>query len=566
MKIFLVCVATAFLLMGCQIDPGSALWISPKLKSHISAVAKTAESPAIPFWINGAQSLNFIDQKGKDAVISSLGNATMVMVSFPFNSMLGMQLSGDARTLVHYRGAPEENGYAMVRADDRTYHSQLAELAHGQSGNGLACGNIVSLSLSATLLTETTITPPVYRETVKLSSIANRVTQPSASNILDTIAELESLGTRRHLTASGLATPGVVESLFKTVGGSIEGIEFEQVDHSSTTITQQKSLIVRIPGTDAAQRETKIILGSHLDSTNSSGSAHDAPGADDNASGVATLVEILRIIADSGDTFSRTIELHAYAAEEDGLLGSQDIARKYQSSGTKVGAMMQFDMNSYSKDPSSQTIYLVENDTSPTLRRSLKDLLNTYLGGDYVEKKLSGGTSDHRSWTYAGFPAVFPFEDPDGYNKALHSINDTSATLNNSNLSARFASLGLAFLGHHAGLKIAASEYSSTTIQSDNKKDLKLAIINSESAGYYFIGVGAPIDVVEVELCLIDEAGSALCTAERVKASQKETKGERALYLSDEPVALKPSKRIAVFGYNENETLVHQRSVVLSNP
>ena len=81
-----------------------------------------------------------------------------------------------------------------------------------------------------------------------------------------------------------------------------------------------------IPGTSDAQATGPVvIIGAHLDSINKTDHTTPAPGADDDASGIATLVEIVQQIATGHLTFQRTVELHAYAAEEVGLVGSLDV-------------------------------------------------------------------------------------------------------------------------------------------------------------------------------------------------------------------------------------------------
>lgn len=68
-----------------------------------------------------------------------------------------------------------------------------------------------------------------------------------------------------------------------------------------------------------------------------------APGADDDASGCASILEAFRVLAQSGYVPLRgPVELHWYAGEEGGLLGSLPIAKYKQESGAKIGAMLAF--------------------------------------------------------------------------------------------------------------------------------------------------------------------------------------------------------------------------------
>jgi Zn-dependent M28 family amino/carboxypeptidase len=78
-----------------------------------------------------------------------------------------------------------------------------------------------------------------------------------------------------------------------------------------------KNLILTIPGTE--HPEQIVILSAHLDST-SNDQYNSAPGADDNATGSATLLEAARVL--QGHPLPRTVRLIWFTGEEQGLIGS----------------------------------------------------------------------------------------------------------------------------------------------------------------------------------------------------------------------------------------------------
>jgi leucyl aminopeptidase len=548
------------ILSSCQDKDSLSIWLHPQLRAHID-VTPNPQSKLL--WRQGNQALYLNNDLAWKEAKAILGGTPLVMVRFPFNSLLAIQLAGDQRTLVHNPGSQNEPGFALVDGTEDDFVTHLAAAAHTHHKGWFGCGNLQVLSINSLVQESSKVIPPMFQETVELESVTTLLAAPDQTNIQTTVGILEGMGTRYHTTDTGLEAPQKIEDLAKAAGASIPGITFTQYAHTDALKpTQQKSLIITIPGTDATEKAKTVVIGAHLDSISGDGPTADAPGADDDASGVATIIEIIRSIAATGATFSRSIELHAYAAEEVGLVGSNHIASDYASAGKIVAAMMQFDMNSYSDDPNSKTIHLVTGDTSRTLRRSLKDLMNTYMGGDFSENSLpAGATSDHKSWTNAGYPAVFPFEDPQSYNQALHSDQDTSSTINNFALSERFATLGLAFLAHHAGLDSAKTEYESATL-APPAKDLPVAIIEGDAEGYFHVGVSAPSTVTGIEICMITEAGSQSCVKERLAAPYDSSIGEREIFLS-EALALKESNRLAIYGYDVDETLVQQRSIRL---
>ena len=65
-----------------------------------------------------------------------------------------------------------------------------------------------------------------------------------------------------------------------------------------------------------------------------------APGLDDDGSGVMVLLEILRVVVETGFKPQKNVQLMAFAAEEVGLLGSDQIAKDYKSKGRDYGPEM----------------------------------------------------------------------------------------------------------------------------------------------------------------------------------------------------------------------------------
>ena len=194
-----------------------------------------------------------------------------------------------------------------------------------------------------------------------------------------------------------------------------------------------------------------VVIGAHLDSINP-GNIADAPGADDDASGVAAVSEVLRAVLASGFTPKRTLQFMAYAAEEVGLRGSTEIAEDYAADPSrKVVAALQMDMTGFAGSP--QDMYFVTDYVSTDLTEFLKDLIATYNGPgphaiSFGETACGYGCSDHVAWTGIGVPAAFPFEALfEDYNEAIHTPADFLERLDTSGgKQAKFAKLGVEFM------------------------------------------------------------------------------------------------------------------------
>jgi leucyl aminopeptidase len=198
-----------------------------------------------------------------------------------------------------------------------------------------------------------------------------------------------------------------------------------------------------IPGTDLS--DEIVVIGGHLDSITFSGS--NAPGADDDASGIATLTEVARLILTQDVPLRRTVQFMAYAGEEAGLRGSDAIADDYAARDVPVVGVMQLDMTNY--DGSQFDIVLITDNTDDAQTNFLGDLAATYLPQFPVSSDDCGyACSDHASWSRNGFPAVLPFEATmSTYNPTIHSPNDTLAVSgNNANHASKFAKLAVAYI------------------------------------------------------------------------------------------------------------------------
>lgn len=478
------------------------------------------------------------------------------MVRYAPGSPLEKRLANSSRTLLMQPLDDPQQAVALVQADNLSQLDPLAQMAHAE--DGFACGRMEVLDLASSFAETVVPLPPAYSTTVVLPEIEQLLTRPKGDNIMATIEDLEAMGTRHHATTRGRSAPETIRQLFETTGTGITDLQASLFTHQQTS---QKSVIVTIPGTE--DNNTAVVVGAHLDSINYD-NVENAPGADDDASGVGTMLEVVRVLKESGARFKRRIEFHAYAAEEVGLVGSADIAKSYQSVGRAIAGMMQLDMTAYTANNAS-TIYLAENDTSTELRRAVKNLMQGYLGGDYVEATLKAGTSDHRSWHRNGFAAVFPFEHPENYNHLIHTAQDKATALTSTALVQRFAQLTLAYLSHYAGLEAASGSYDQAqgTASGTLSTDLKVAVVPSTEGGLVLL-VAAPTSVTQVEICTITARTDADCPSERLRLSLNSSRGSRHVFWKVDALPQPTSgQNWRLMGYDSNDKLISSRNITL---
>ena len=273
--------------------------------------------------------------------------------------------------------------------------------------------------------------------------------QVSEPAIRATIQHLSTAWPNRHYaSAHGHAAPLWIRDHWLSLAAGRSDVSAELFTACSNC-GGQPSVILTIQGTDLA--DEIVVLGGHLDSISYVGSGNnmDAPGADDDASGIAPLTEVLRIAMAEGYRPRRTVMFMGYSAEEVGLRGSRAIAQSFAAEGRNVVGVLQMDMTNYRAPGSTSDIRVMTDNSHPQLVQFLKDLFDAYLAPlGYTRSDSSCGyaCSDHASWTQSGFPAAMYDEGP--FFPLLHTPSDTLAQLGNSAEHATIiARLGLAFMG-----------------------------------------------------------------------------------------------------------------------
>ncbi|WP_094745840.1 M20/M25/M40 family metallo-hydrolase [Vaginella massiliensis] len=280
------------------------------------------------------------------------------------------------------------------------------------------------------------------------------INQVKEENIESLILAFESIHTRHHLSTTNNVGMDYIKNKWQEIIDA-SGRNDLKVEFFTHRNTPQKSVIFTIEGNEEASEF--IIIGGHADSIVSASWSGNyelrSPGADDNASGIATITEALRVLVENGFKPKKTIQIMAFAAEEVGLVGSNEIATKYKNEGKNVKAYVQFDMTNYKG--STKDVYITTDSyNSNDLNLFLVELMEHYNSKadqnafTYGYTVCNYGCSDHASWANRGFPSAFPFEASfHDSNPYIHSANDTYARSNNSSShAAKFVKLALEFL------------------------------------------------------------------------------------------------------------------------
>jgi hypothetical protein len=188
-------------------------------------------------------------------------------------------------------------------------------------------------------------------------------------------------------------------------------IEIDTYNYTDAERTYSwKNLIITIPGSTTP--EEKILLIAHYDSivVREGNALIYAPGADDNATGTAVLLEAVRVF--SKQPFEKTIEIVFFSGEEEGAYGSRAYLEDHEFEHIK--SVINVDMIGYDSDsdgcveihagsnPSSQNIALVLQEVNTHNNLNLQtDILTT----------TATDRSDHASFWSKNIPAVLVMEN-----------------------------------------------------------------------------------------------------------------------------------------------------------
>lgn len=256
-----------------------------------------------------------------------------------------------------------------------------------------------------------------YDDLVQLSSCV------SADSVLFFIQTLQDMQTRFALAGNRFQVASWIASTFSRFG--IADVEIEEFTwNTSYDARDQYNVVATIPGSEYP--DEYIVIGGHYDSITYKTPYELAPGADDNASGVAAALEIARVLCSSGFSPKRSIRFVAFAAEEFGLHGSNYDAGRCVQQATNIRLMINHDMIASNYLPNPQ-VRLMPYDGSALETQHAMYLMGLCSSIEAILGDSNSRSSDSYSYWRRGYPTLFYFERD--FSQVYHSDNDTVANL-----------------------------------------------------------------------------------------------------------------------------------------
>jgi hypothetical protein len=285
---------------------------------------------------------------------------------------------------------------------------------------GLGWGLTKLLSNIKTLSPRRGFQPPVIAEIdTNISNIISVITPQSSGSY---ISDLSNIPTRYSYAAGCRQAEQYVFNKFDSLNLTSSFFSYQ---YNNTTM---RNVVGQRPG--IVHPDSIIIVCAHLDCTSENPSQR-APGAEDNGTGVAVVLEAARALRRCQTDL--TIRFVVFTGEEQGLIGSSIYADSCLRAGEKIAAVINVDMVGYS-GLYAQDMHIFSDPGSYELGAFGAQMLSTYTALDTVPHYNASPEygSDHYPFSTRGYPAIFFIDAWDGFDwyPYYHTVADTMGNLN----------------------------------------------------------------------------------------------------------------------------------------
>jgi len=297
-------------------------------------------------------------------------------------------------------------------------------------------------------------------------------------------AGIPVLSITRNLASYILNLPVTsIDSLEKTMLKTKQTIGFttNNVVKATTQIVREKAISRNIVGTitgkDPMLKNEYIVIGAHYDhlGMGGNGSGSRVPdeiavhgGADDNASGVASLLELARYFSKEENRPARSIIFASFGAEEMGIIGARYFVEHPPVDIKSIKTMINLDMvgRLKEKEEGIDPYLSISGTGTSNVTDSILNILEA--GRSFTIKRIPDGygPSDHAAFYTAGVPVLFittgahsdyhtPLDTPD----KINYTGQSDLTTFTADLAKKFGNLGKAPIFAEAGAKKESGHY-----------------------------------------------------------------------------------------------------------
>ncbi len=236
------------------------------------------------------------------------------------------------------------------------------------------------------------------------------------------IQSLQDFGTRYAFASNRDTVSSWIYHQFKRMG--YDDVQFDTFYYAGTL---QRNVVATLYG--SVNPSQVYVIGGHHDSYSSVNPLVSAPGADDNASGTSSALEIARVFKQKNYIPETTVKFITFAAEELGLIGSNSYASKAKQNGMSIQLMFNHDMIGYLNPNQTDRDFLINQYTgSEFFANVMNQLAKKFTMLNPVKGSTNSGGSDSYSFWRYGYPSVYLAERD--FSPVYHSPNDLITLLN----------------------------------------------------------------------------------------------------------------------------------------
>ena len=329
---------------------------------------------------------------------------------------------------------------------DALFSTQTYVIVKGSTMPYKNDGAVAIFDKKATLPRLTRDFPLVTEEDPRIREMLNQVNMDS---IEATVQHLQDYGQRLWNSDNAFAASDWIAGRMQSLGLEVE----QQAFYANTWLGSGQAA----PNVIGIQRgtlypDTYVVCGSHFDSFSYEAmmGGGSAPGADDNATGVAAVLESARIMTQY--EFEYSIVYCAYGCEEMGLYGSEAYASRCQQEGMDIIGYFNNDMNGYLNPGDQIHIDCIYPNSVEPIGEYYMNVGSVYYPELPIRHvNFNEGDSDHTSFNNHGYMGIYPFEDYEHYSPYIHTPNDLIGTsVNSFEMSQQYCQMNIACLAEIA--------------------------------------------------------------------------------------------------------------------
>jgi len=213
-----------------------------------------------------------------------------------------------------------------------------------------------------------------------------------------------------------------IDSLHKPVSFNTKVMTFVTVETEYNTEGNTANIVGVLPGQDPKLKNEYLIVSAHIDHVGSIGDKVFYPGANDNASGSAAVLELARVFSANSSSLKRSVIFVLFGSEEKGLVGSEYLAEYLPVEKEQIVAMFNMDCIGH-----GDSIQVGNGKSCPGLWEMATELDSVNIHR-MVHKTWGGGGADLTPFHNIGIPGLY-FVTTNSYTY-LHLPEDNAATLN----------------------------------------------------------------------------------------------------------------------------------------